>query len=178
LASFTDLADEERRLVSGAEREILSDFLSFVDKNFPRLGPFNTLGRCAREPSRVRRRLHTILNEVLDTDGNTLPGTHTSVKLAVLEYENERRLIKLRMWPADTLEQARSFYARPGTIEQVLKLEDEGWRITPNFHFGFMATGYCWTATSMPVAQCTGWNALLTPDKSNVGIGTNIGTIW
>jgi hypothetical protein len=57
------------------------------------------------------------------------------------------------MWPADTLEQARSFYARPGTIEQVLKLEDEGWRITPNFHFGFMATGYCWTATSMPVAQ-------------------------
>jgi hypothetical protein len=29
------------------------------------------------------------------------------MKLAVLEYENEKRLIKLRLWLADTLEQAR-----------------------------------------------------------------------
>jgi hypothetical protein len=153
LASFTDLADQERRLVSGAEREVLNDFLAFVDKNFPELGPFNTLERCAGEPSRVRRRLDVILNEVLGTDDTTLPGTHTSVKLARLEYESEKRLVELRLWPADTLEQARSFYARPEAVERILKLQNEGWSVSPNFHFGFMASGCCWTNTTMPVTE-------------------------
>jgi hypothetical protein len=49
LASFTDLADEKRGLISGAERQLLNDFLIFVDTNFSQLGPFNTLGRCAAE---------------------------------------------------------------------------------------------------------------------------------
>jgi hypothetical protein len=34
LASFTDLADQERRLVSGAEREILNDFLALSTRTF------------------------------------------------------------------------------------------------------------------------------------------------
>ena len=107
LADFIDLADQERRLVSGAEREILNDFLTFVGKNFLELGPFNKLERCAGEPS-VRRRLDIILNEVLGTGDTTLPGRHTSVKLAVLDYESEKRLVELRLWPADTLQQANS----------------------------------------------------------------------
>jgi hypothetical protein len=153
LASFTDLSDEDRRLVSGAEREILNDFLAFVDKNFPQLGPFNTLGRCAGVASRVQRRLHAILSEFLEIDGTTLPGAHSSVKLARLEYDSKERLVTLGMWPADTLEQARSFYARPEAVERVLKVQHEGWGVSPNFHFGFMTTGYCWTDTSMPVAE-------------------------
>lgn len=152
LASFTDLADIERGLVSGAEREILNDFLAYVDKNFPQLGPFNTIERCAGEPSRIRRRLYAILNEILGTDGS-LPGIHTSVKLALLEYEGEKRLVRLRMWPADTLEQARFFYARPEVIDRILRLENEGWSLSPNFHFGFMATGCCHTDTAIQVAE-------------------------
>jgi hypothetical protein len=153
LGSFTDLVDEKRSVVSGAEREILSDFLTFVEKHFPQLGPYNTLERCAGESFRVGRRLDAILSKVLGTDGATLPGVHTSVKLARLEHDSERRLIKLRMWPADTLEQARAFYARPKAIERVLKLQNDGWSVSPNFHFGFMATGYCWTRTTMSVAD-------------------------
>jgi hypothetical protein len=153
LACFNDLADEKRSSVSGAEREILNDFLAFIDKNFPQLGPFNTIGRCAAEPSRVQRRLDAILREVLDSDNTYLPGIHTSVKLARLEYESETRLVKLCMWPADTLEQARSFYARPESVERVLKLQSEGWSVSPNFHFGFRARGDCWTDTTMPVAD-------------------------
>jgi hypothetical protein len=38
LASFTDLADQDRGLVSGAEREILNDFLAFIERNFPHFG--------------------------------------------------------------------------------------------------------------------------------------------
>jgi hypothetical protein len=38
------------------------------------------------------------------TGGKTLPGVHTNIKLAILEYENEKQLIKIRLWPADTSE--------------------------------------------------------------------------
>src|ERR1700731_763746 len=72
LATFTDLASEGRGLISGAERMILTDFLAFVDTNFPHLGPFNTLKRCETEPSRIGRRLHTILSEILGSDTATL----------------------------------------------------------------------------------------------------------
>jgi hypothetical protein len=38
LATFTDIASEERGLIAGAERIILDDFLYFVERNFPSLG--------------------------------------------------------------------------------------------------------------------------------------------
>jgi hypothetical protein len=152
LACFTDLVDEQRSLVSGAEREILNDFLDFIDRNFPQLGPFNTIGRCAGESSRVQRRLDEIISKVLDNaDRQTLPGIHKSVKLARLIYESEH--VTLRMWPADTLEQARLFYQRPDVVDRILKLQDEGWSVSPNFHFGFMAKGDCYTDTTLPLAD-------------------------
>jgi hypothetical protein len=67
--------------------------------------------------------------------------------------ESEKRLVELRLWPADTLQQARSFYSRPETVERVLKLQNEGWKVSPNFHFGFMASGCCWTNTTVPAAE-------------------------
>jgi hypothetical protein len=152
LANFIDLVDEKRSLLNSAEREVVNDFLAFVEKNFPQLGPFNTIERCAGEPTRVGRRLHAILSEVLSAD-EILSGIHTSVKLARLEYENETQLIKLYMWPGDTLDQARSFYARRESIERVLELQSDGWSVSPNFHFGFMASGYCWADTTLPVAD-------------------------
>lgn len=151
LATFTDLALEKRGLVSGAERMILADFLDFVGRNFPQLGPFKTLARCEAEPSRVARRLQTILSEVLGSDDATLPGTHTSVTTAYLVYES--RQVKLDMYPADTLQQARACYDRPNVVERILMLEREGWRVRPNFHFGFMAKGFCWTKTTLPLAE-------------------------
>jgi hypothetical protein len=151
LAAFTDLAHEGRGLISGAERMILTDFLAFVATNFPQLGPFNTLGRCEAEPSRVARRLQTILSEILGGDGATLPGTHTAVTTAYLDYEN--RQVRLRMYPADTLQQARVFYDRLNVVDRILDLDHEGWNVSPNFHFGFMAKGFCWTTTIMPLKE-------------------------
>jgi hypothetical protein len=47
----------------------------------------------------LRRVLSDIANELRPRGG--IPGTHTSVKLARLDYDGEKRLIKLRMWPGD-----------------------------------------------------------------------------
>lgn len=151
LANFGDLAQERRSLVSGAELTILNDFLVFVDTNFPRLGPFNTLERCGSEPYRVARRLKTIVSEVLHGDTENLPGTPKAVTSAYLIYEDQK--VQLQMYPADTLQQARVVYRRPDLVRQMRMLESEGWSASPNFHFGFMAKGLCYTKTTIPITE-------------------------
>jgi hypothetical protein len=158
LGTFTDLADEKRGLISGAEQIILSDFLNFVNVNFAQLGPFNTLRRCETVPSRINRRLRTILSEVLGNDDGALQSTHTGIKTAYLQYKDAdqkdaNRQVELTMYPADTLAQARALYARPNIVERLYALEHEGWHIWPNFHFGFMAKRFCWTTGRISIEQ-------------------------
>lgn len=158
LGTFNDLADEKRGLTSGAEQKILDDFLKFVDMNFSQLGPFNTLRRCKMVSSRIDRRLRTILSEVLGNDDAALPGTHAAIKTAYLGYKDAdqkdtNRQVELTMYPADTLAQARALYARPNVVERLHTLEHEGWQIWPNFHFGFMAKGFCWTTSTISLEQ-------------------------
>jgi hypothetical protein len=159
LLVFDAFANEERGLTAGAERIILQDFLTFVDRNFPRLGPFNLLRSCAGDPSRLLRRLRAIIDEAQiggqptgDSSrvGIILPGQHLTVISAYLVYENGQ--VVLKMFPADTLEQAREFYGRPKAPQQVSALHSKGWTISPNFHFGYMAKGLCWTKAKASVS--------------------------
>ena len=143
LAAWSDLI--ESGVVAGAERTLIIDFLDFVERHFPRLGPFTTLGRCKDHRFRVSRRLNAVLDEI--ADGLTkpwleLPGRST-VDRAYLEFEESSQHIRLVVYPADTLTQAKAFYARPGAASSVLSLR--GWNVEPNFHFGYMAVGLVWT---------------------------------
>lgn len=160
LAAFDDLADEERGATAGAERIVLRDFLEFVDRNFPRLGPFSTLDRCKREPSRVARRLRAVALEAIGGEpigvGAILPGRHQAVISAHLRGEcGESPEVHLGLYPADTLEQARAFYARPKAVDRILALQSQGWSVSPNFHFGFMAKGLTWTTSTVKAADYT-----------------------
>jgi hypothetical protein len=101
----------------------------------------------------MQDRLHAILNEFIGSDGKTLPGTHTAVSTAYLTYADDHRDVRLKMYPADTLEQAREFYRRPNIVQRILTLEREGWRVAPNFHFGYVTTGLCWTTVTRPLAE-------------------------
>jgi hypothetical protein len=158
VGTFTDLADEKRGLISAAEQVILSDFLDLINVNFSQLGPFNTLRRCKMVSSRISRRLRTILSEVLGNDDGALPGTRAAIKTAYLGYKDAdqkdtNRQVELTMYPADTLVQARALYARPNVVERLRTLEHEDWHIWPNFHFGFMAKGFCWTTRTISLDQ-------------------------
>lgn len=72
----------------------------------------------------------------------------SSVKFAYLDAAEECGL-PLRIYPADTLEQARVFYRDPGRVEKTLAIRDSGWEIRPNFHWGFRERGLCWTQSSL-----------------------------
>jgi hypothetical protein len=49
--------------------------------------------------------------------------------------------VELLLYPADTLTQARAFWADAHVVAAVLELPERGWRVNPNFHFGFMERG-------------------------------------
>ena len=149
LATFTDIADEKRALIAGAERIILTDFLDFVDRNFAYWGPFNTLRRCEAEPSRCAGGSIWSQARCLGVMRQPFPGRHLAVALARLEYDENGRSVELKMWPADTLQQARIFYRKPEAIERIVMLTNDQWDVSPNFHFGFMAAGFCWTTTTL-----------------------------
>jgi len=161
LERFFDLI--ERDLVSGAERLLITDFFDFVEQHFPLIGPYSTLGRCGNNEFRVERRLDFIIGHAMGTDaGKTRTERHVSgtTKLAEawLEFSSDHSAICLKMYPGDTLAQARALYSEQHAVDALLELRTVGWRVEPNFHWGFMTTGYAWTKTPLQTQDyCIYW---------------------
>jgi hypothetical protein len=157
LEAFTGL--RERNLVGGAEAAVLDDFLTYVEDHFPGLGPFRTLALCRRIPSRIERRLRQVLGDAAGVEAESSPyGPRVATPAgAVIGRDayltvTDGEAIELALYPADTLGQAKEFYGRPTAIDGVRKLAStENWRVRPNFHFGHMQRGYCWTMSEIDV---------------------------
>jgi hypothetical protein len=76
-------------------------------------------------------------------------------ELAFLQYlylapSSEGR-VELLLYPADTLTQARAFWAEPELARSALALRERGWRVEPNFHFGFAERGLAWVESRVSV---------------------------
>jgi len=151
----------ERALVSGAEAAVLDDFLVYVEDHFPDLGPFRSLALCRGVSSRVERRLRQVLGEAGDRDGESTPygariatpGGTVAGRDAYLKVGSSGN-IELALYPADTLGQAQRFYRRPAAIDGVRQLaHTDGWHTGPNFHFGHIQRGFCWTKSDLPVSE-------------------------
>jgi hypothetical protein len=159
LADFTAML--ERNLVAGTEAQVLSDFLIFVEDHFPGLGPYLTLGLCARNPLRVALRARTLLAEALGTDAwldrwgtcAELPKKLIGTSLrAYLNPSDDMTEIELAVYPADTLGLAREFYTQPSVVEGARRLSrEDGWQVRHNFHFGHMQGGYAWTSGDIKI---------------------------
>jgi hypothetical protein len=147
--------------VGGSEALVLRDFLRFVEDRFPRLGPYHSLGLARGDEFRVTRRLQDILAGVarqevwIDRYGRPsmelppLTGVAARAYLS-LEHRGGDRFVEFSAYPADTLSQAREFYASQPKVEAVRKLADaQGWAVEPNFHFGHFEAGYVFCTSSI-----------------------------
>jgi hypothetical protein len=153
LATFADAS--LRGLVSGAEQKLLDDFLEFVEHHFPQVGPYSTLRRAAASRARVARRLDAVLAAATgieerarqDVVSRRLPahpeGRQRSVEMIFLDQHPDSGDIRLRIYPGDTLSQAKALYARADAVRGLLSMP--GWKVRPNHHWGFMTSGYCWS---------------------------------
>jgi len=156
------IALRERDLVAEAEATLLDDFLLYTEDYFPDLGPFRTLRLAHGNWFRQTRRLRQLLGEAVELDATIDyygPYVETPAGEAVgaktyLRMTDDEEQVELAMYPADTLSQARAFFTDPVAVAGVAKLREQpGWHVGPNFHFGHMQRGYCWTTTKRPVDE-------------------------
>ncbi len=141
--------------VSGAEQQILRDFLEYVERHHGHLGPFARLRLCGSNRYRIARRLANVLEDITqqsvkrsrrdrDRSGADIPGGTTVqiVWLGVREVDGELR-VRISMYPADTLAQARQlFLKKPDHAKALLELGSDGWEVKPNFHLGYRQRGF------------------------------------
>jgi hypothetical protein len=160
------LALRERELVGGAEARLLDDFLVYVEDHFPDLGPFRHLALCQGVTSRQARRLRQVLGEAAGTEASQsaygpwvptpasdVAGANAYLRLADHHLDAETE-VELALFPADTLGQARAFYANPAALQGLRELASSGgWKAGPNFHFGHMQRGFCWTTSSIGLVE-------------------------
>jgi len=74
-----------------------------------------------------------------------------TVKYAYLLQQSAS--LELRLYPGDTLTEARVLYQDPARVDGLLRLRDEGWRLRPDFHFGFAARGFANTESRLDADQ-------------------------
>jgi hypothetical protein len=147
----------EGGLVGGAEAAVLDDFLAYVEDHFPDLGPFRTLALCAGIPSRLERRLRQLLGDAAAGEAESSPSGPRVATPAGAVAGRDAYLtatgdgeVQLALYPADTLGQAAKFFGRPAAVAGVLGLDAApGWTVKPNFHFGHMQRGFCWTTSEI-----------------------------
>ena len=140
-------------ILHGAERMIVDDFLQFVDEHFSRLNPYGTFGKCRNSVLLLERRCGSILEAV--APGRVAWGSQWGTNYILLNQPAPAKIcwmcpdadgsrIEAAIYPGDTMSQARALFAhlhRQG-IDRLLALRDRGWDIVPNFHYGFIRSGF------------------------------------
>jgi hypothetical protein len=83
-----------------------------------------------------------------------LPSIKGVAAFAYLHPVEGGSAIELSIYPADTLTQARAFYASEAKLAGLRQLtRSGGWTAKPNFHFGHLQRGLAFCTTSIDVAS-------------------------
>lgn len=154
---------KNNNLLCRAEKEIISDFLDFIDENFPTLNPYDSFTDCKNNLELLNRRVKNILEASIVNDKDIINyhtgwGCHyISCKKSLPEIwmigfpikkvdENDWKLI-IEMWFGDTLSQSRELYKNNIDCSKISTLKNDGWEYGPDFHISFMQKHLVWLGT-------------------------------
>ncbi len=135
-----------------SSREICRDFLSFVKKYHPSLTPYRTLKLCGNRPQALQRWAIWLLKalaaarglECRDDEYLFRPGK-IAERIALSVVVEPELALKVSLWPADTVNQARRFY---NEADKTKFLGLDEWEIRPNLHFSYVNTHLIWAESS------------------------------
>ena len=138
-----------------SSREISLDLLSFVEEFHPDLTPYRTFRLCGNRPQGLRRRTMRLLDTLASRAGLESrddwylfrPG---KIAERVGVWAEPEPTLKVNLWPADTVRQARRFYEE---VDRTAFLGLDEWEVRPNLHFSFMNTHLIWAETAWAIAR-------------------------
>ena len=153
---------EAKDLISATGKLLVQDFLALVDESYPKLAPYREFALCGDHPLRLTKRCQMLL-EQLATGTSVQIGNRpgrppylalggdiaTEAHLLIEEPKGgEAWAVRLDLWPADSVTQARTFFS---TVDKatLFGLRDRGWEVRPNLHFSFFSTHLVWATASL-----------------------------
>jgi len=139
--------------ISGYEKIMIEDFLSYVDESFPFLNPYDSFHQCKGNTELINRRIFNLLKSIsLD---ESLVKYHQGwgyyiqtpayqqiqqIGLILKPKENDYS-IELSLYFGASQRQAIAFYNSNPNISE---LKNTRWKLFPNFHVSFMTTNLVW----------------------------------
>ncbi len=145
--------------VGGAEGLIISDFLDFINRNFPSLNPYDNLTLCKNNRELIEKRVKNILMSVSTEEAlvdyhkgwtyyikSDLPDI-AKVGIEIGFDQDKLKGLWLSLYFGDTSSQAKSFYNRKIDYSKIEHLINEGWKCDPNFHLSHIRLGLVWLKT-------------------------------
>lgn len=148
-------------LLMGSEKLMLDDFLTFIDSQFSYLNPFDKFSKCKDDLYLLQRRSRMLLEDIAGDQVSYHRGNEHCIKLdsgpvreIYVSPEEHRGVwsIRLKMYPGDTVSQARELYDQLD-VTQIQNLIDIGWSCQTNMHFTFMGTGLVWSQPDLSTEQ-------------------------
>lgn len=127
---------------SFANREIFRDFLSFVEKYHDGLTPYRTFRLCSNRQQAINRRARMLVDKLgsqvnLESREGWYLFRPNKIAERVGIWVEPKLTLKVNLWPANTVTQARRFY---NEVNRTGFLGLEGWGVEPNLHFSFVST--------------------------------------
>jgi hypothetical protein len=139
--------------ISGYEKIMIGDFLSFVDEKFIRLNPYDNFFLCKDNEELINRRIENILKNIV-RDPSVVRyhrgwgyyiGTQLEQikKIGLILWKNETDWgLSLSLYFGDSQGQARCFYnSSPETIKMKAPKD---WKLCSNFHVSFGSRNLVW----------------------------------
>ena len=145
----------EDNQLSYSERILIEDFLEYVNEEYSWLNPYSNLSLCRNSKWLMDKRCGDILTKVFNSkelkyhkgwkyyiDSSDIDGI---VREIALDYSDG--FVTLWMYAGDTMVSSRELYKKVD-VDEVKKLEKEGFCLRPNFHISFRGTGLVWFDTT------------------------------
>ncbi|KXX70864.1 hypothetical protein [Flammeovirga sp. SJP92] len=138
--------------LSGNEKIMIEDFLSFIDTNFPYLNPYDKFHQCKGNKELINRRIKNVLESIVHDEsmieyhrgwGFYIKSKYNEIKkigLIQKSSDNDWHL-ELSLFFGDTQSQAKSFFSSFSNITPQI---DNEWYIRPNFHVSFRNSNLVW----------------------------------
>lgn len=138
--------------MSGNEKIMVDDFLSFVDEKFPHLNPYDSLHQCKKNPELINRRIYNLLKTIALDEGEVkyhrgwghyihTPYREIEQIGLIVNQDEKESCLELSFYFGDSQRQATAFYkSTPGTGH----LSSHEWSCFPNFHVSFMTSNLVW----------------------------------
>jgi len=149
--------------LGGTQAAIIDDFLSFVWANFSFLNPYDRFGLCRNDEYLLKSRCRQILDSLTEATASHHRGWEDIIRLSdgpaamvtlhPVWPESDGSAgngwdLELALYPGDTMNQARSLYARLDE-KALLQLVDDGdcrCAVRGNLHFSYIGTNLVWAS--------------------------------